>query len=86
MAGGLGYGSARQGIIPKAPGGAWLTPVADVSISPGATPSKRTGLLRRAIADDAVLTALGRFASRVNVPASESSRAKGAGGGSVDEE
>ena len=34
----------------------------------------------------AVLAALGAVAARVYVPASESSRAKGAGGGSVDDE
>jgi len=76
----------RQGVIPKASGDAWLTPVANVTISPSAAPSSEPRRLRRAIADDAVLTALGRFAARVNVPASESSRAQGAGGGSVDEE
>ncbi|WP_158818878.1 DUF3726 domain-containing protein [Methylocapsa sp. S129] len=76
----------RQGVMPKAPGGAWLTPAADVTISPGAAPSRETRPPRRTIVDDVVLTALGSFAARVNVPASESSRAMGAGGGSVDEE
>jgi hypothetical protein len=40
----------------------------------------------RAPVADVVLTALASHAARVYVPASESSRAKGAGGGSVDEE
>ena len=76
----------RQGVIPQAAGGAWLTPVADVTISPSAAPSREPWPLHRALVDATVLTALGCFAARVNVPASESSRAKGAGGGSVDEE
>ena len=75
----------RQGVIPKASGDARLTRVANVTISPSAAPSSELRPLRRAIADDAVLTAPDARA-RVNVPASESSRAKGAGGGSVDEE
>jgi hypothetical protein len=76
----------RQGVIPKAPGGAWLTPAADVKISPGTAPQRRLRPLLRAPVADAVLTALASHAARVYVPASESSRAKGAGGGSVDEE
>ena len=76
----------RRGVIPRAPSGAWLTAAADVSISPGPAPSREAQPLRRALVDAAILTALGSLAARVNVPASESSRAKGAGGGSVDEE
>jgi hypothetical protein len=75
-----------QGVRPKAPGGAWLTPAADVRISPGAASSTAPPPLRRALVDAAVLAALGSFAARVYVPASESSRAKGAGGGSVDDD
>jgi hypothetical protein len=78
--------AARQGVVPTAPSGAWLAAAADVSISPVAAPSTQPSLLRRAPVDDAILTALGSFAARIYVPASESSRAKGAGGGSVDEE
>jgi Protein of unknown function (DUF3726) len=76
----------RQGVISQAPGGGWLAPVADVTISPDATPSREPQCLRRTLVDAAVLTALNSFAARVNVPASESSRVRGAGGGSVDEE
>jgi len=76
----------RQGVIPKAAGGAWLTPAADMRISPGAAPPTRPQPLLRALVADADLIALGSVASRVYVPASESSRAKGAGGGSVDDE
>ena len=42
--------------------------------------------LRRAQADEALLAKLGLIAERVYVPASELSRARGAGGGSVDDE
>jgi Protein of unknown function (DUF3726) len=70
--------AARQGVVPKASSGAWLAPVA--------APSTQPSPLRRAFADEAILAALGSFAARVYVPASESSRARGAGGGSVDDE
>jgi hypothetical protein len=63
-----------------------LTPAADVTIWPRAAPRGPTSLRRRSSADEAVLAALGAVAARVYVPASESSRAKGAGGGSVDDE
>jgi hypothetical protein len=78
--------AVQQCVIQQAPNGAWLAPTADVTISPVAAPSTRPSLLRRALVDDAILAALGSFAARIYVPASESSRAKGAGGGSVDEE
>jgi hypothetical protein len=78
--------AARQGILQKARTGAWLAPAADVRISPVVAPPSQPPLLRRALVDDAILAALGSFAARIYVPASESSRAKGAGGGSVDEE
>ena len=61
-----------------------LTPAADVTIWPRA--AQRAPTLRRSCADEAVLAALGAVAARVYVPASESSRAKGAGGGSVDDD
>ena len=63
-----------------------LTPAADVTIWPRAAQRAPTSLRRRSSADEAVLAALGAVAARVYVPASESSRAKGAGGGSVDDE
>jgi len=63
-----------------------LTPAADVTIWPRAAASAPTSLRRRSSADEAVLAALGAVAARVYVPASESSRAKGAGGGSVDDD
>ena len=78
--------AAPQGAVPKTPSGAWLAPDADVGISPVTAPSRQPSLLRRALADDAILAALESFAARVYVPASESSRARGAGGGSVDDE
>ena len=61
-----------------------MTPAADVTIWPRA--AQRAPTLRRSCADEAVLAALGAVAARVYVPASESSRAKGAGGGSVDDD
>jgi hypothetical protein len=76
----------RQRVVPKEPNGAWLAPVANVRISRGSAIQDGPRPLLRAPVADAVLTALGHFAARVNVPASESSRVKGAGGGSVDEE
>ena len=76
----------RQRVIPTTPGGAWLAAVANVKISPGSTAQSGPRPPSRAPVADAVLTALGHFAARINVPASESSRIKGAGGGSVDEE
>lgn len=76
----------RREVVPEGSSDAWLAPAADVTISPAAAPSTQPSLLRRALADDAILTALSSFAARIYVPASESSRAKGAGGGSVDEE
>jgi hypothetical protein len=63
-----------------------LTPAADVTIWPRAAPRAPTSLRRRSSADEAVLAALAAIAARVYVPASESSRARGAGGGSVDDE
>jgi hypothetical protein len=63
-----------------------LTPAADVTIWPRAAPRAATSLRRRSSADEAVLAALAAIAARVYVPASESSRARGAGGGSVDDE
>ena len=77
---------AAQGVVAMAPSGAWLASAADVSISPVAAPSTQLSLLRRALADEAIFATLGSFAARIYVPASDSSRAKGAGGGSVDEE
>jgi hypothetical protein len=82
----VSIGVDRRGVVPKAPSGASLTPIADVTISPNPEPSREAPPLRRALVDAAVLTALGSFVERIYVPASESSRAKGAGGGSVDEE
>jgi Protein of unknown function (DUF3726) len=76
----------RHGVVPKTAGDAWLAPAADVRISPSAAPPTRPRPLSRALVADAALTALGCFVVRVYVPASESSRAKGAGGGSVDDE
>ena len=76
----------RQGVLAETPTGDWLAPAADVRISPAAAPLTASPPLRRALADDAVLAALGSFAARVYVPASADSRAKGAGGGSVDDE
>jgi hypothetical protein len=75
-----------QRVISKMPSGAWLAPLGNVKISPGSAGLSGPRPLLRALVADAVLTALGHFAARVNVPASESSRVKGAGGGSVDEE
>jgi hypothetical protein len=63
-----------------------LTPAADVTIWPRAAQRAPTSLRRRSWADEAVLAALGAVAVRVYVPASESSRVKGAGGGSVDDD
>jgi hypothetical protein len=63
-----------------------LTRAADVTIWPRAAQRAPTSLRRRSSADEAVLAALGAVAARVYVPASESSRARGAGGGSVDDE
>ena len=78
--------ASRLRVVPNAAGDAWLTPAADVRISPVAASPTAPPPLRRALADAAVLAALGSFAERVYVPASESSRVKGAGGGSIDEE
>ncbi len=65
--------------VPSAP----LAPVADVTISPGgASPSTS----RRAPISERALAALDPIAGRVYVPESERSRARGAGGGSVDED
>jgi hypothetical protein len=76
----------RQRIVAKALGDAWLMPAADVEILPAPIPRSEPPALRRALIDPAVLTALGSFAARLHVPASESSRTRGAGGGSVDDE
>ena len=76
----------RLGVIPKAAGGAWLASEADMKISPCSAPTRAPQPLLRPLVADALLTALGAFAARVYVPASESSRAKGAGGGRVDDE
>ena len=78
--------AGRQGVIASEPEGAWLAAAADVSISPVAAASTSLSPLRRSSVDDVILAALGSFAARIYVPASESSRARGAGGGSVDEE
>jgi len=71
---------------PEASIDGWLTPAADVTIWPRAAPRAPASPRRRSWADEAVLAALGAVAARVYVPASESSRAKGAGGGSVDDD
>jgi Protein of unknown function (DUF3726) len=78
--------ATRQGVWPRGQGGTWLAPAAAVEISPGGAALASPPPLRRALADAAVLTALEDFAARVYVPTSENSRARGAGGGSVDEE
>jgi hypothetical protein len=70
---------------PGASTDALMTRAADVTISPRAAP-RAPLIYRRARVDDATLAALAAFAARVYVPASEGSRAKGAGGGSVDDE
>jgi hypothetical protein len=67
------------------PGG-WLAPAADVTIAPLAASWEQAPRQPRAHADARVLAVLGAVAARVYVPASDSSRAKGAGGGSVDDD
>ncbi len=59
---------------------------ADVVISPRAERVAPIQRWRRAQADPAVLAELASFAARVYVPASAESRARGAGGGRVDDE
>jgi hypothetical protein len=71
---------------PGASSGASMTPAADVVIGRRAALLAPAPPLRRLLADDAALAALGAVASRVYVPASEGSRAQGAGGGSVDDD
>jgi len=63
-----------------------LAPAADVVISRRPERDAPTPRLRRATADAGVLAELAVFAARVYVPASAGSRAKGAGGGRVDDE
>jgi hypothetical protein len=83
---GSGLGKEFEVDWPGASAGALLTTAADVVI--GRRPALRAPAppRRRLLADDAALAALGAVAARVYVPASEGSRAQGAGGGSVDDE
>jgi hypothetical protein len=60
--------------------------IADVKISLRGAPPAIVPACRRAHAGDASLAALNAVAARIYVPASEISRATGAGGGSVDDE
>jgi hypothetical protein len=78
--------AADGALIADPEGGEWLAPSGDVRIEPTAWPSERPRPLRRALADEATLAALAAIAERVYVPASESSRARGAGGGRVDDD
>jgi hypothetical protein len=71
---------------PRAAADALMAPAADVVIVHRAALRAPAPPLRRVLADDAALAALAAVASRVYVPASEGSRALGAGGGSVDDE
>jgi hypothetical protein len=67
-------------------GGDGSTRAADVTISPRPTSRTPEPLRRRAVAESRILAELGVVAARVYVPASEGSRVRGAGGGSVDDE
>jgi hypothetical protein len=81
-----GLGKEFEVDWPGVSAGASVTPAADVMIGRRAALRPPARPLRRMLADDAALAALGAVASRVYVPASEGSRAQGAGGGSVDDE
>ena len=83
---GSGLGEEFEVDWPGASAGVSMTPAADVIIGRRAASRAPAPLLRRLLADDTALVALGAIASRVYVPASEGSRAQGAGGGSVDDE
>ena len=63
-----------------------LAAEANVSISTDDATARRSAPLSRADIDDGRLEQLLAIAARVYVPASETSRARGAGGGRVDEE
>jgi hypothetical protein len=63
-----------------------LAAEANVSISTDDATARRSAPLSRADIDDGRLAQLLAIAARVYVPASETSRARGAGGGRVDEE
>ena len=64
----------------------WLAPLADVVLGPSLARLAAAAPRRRAHIGRAELDALIELAARTYVPASESSRAKGAGGGRVDDE
>ena len=63
-----------------------LAPIAEATISPFAASRPAVPPLRRARADARMLATLGAIAARVYVPASEGSRVRGAGGGTVDDD
>jgi Protein of unknown function (DUF3726) len=83
---GSGLGKEFELDWPGASADASMTPAADVTIARRSAFRAPVPPLRRMLADDAALAALGAVASLVYVPASEGSRAQGAGGGSVDDE
>ena len=100
LAGGLAAGGRGASLVMSWPGArlcveagraAWLegpgdglAERADVAIR--AAPASPSARLRRASADPATLARLNEIAERVFVPASAMSRARGAGGASVDDD
>jgi hypothetical protein len=74
------------GIAPVAGESDWLTRQASVTITPLTRDHPAAPRLTRAAIDSSTLAALSVIAERVYVPASEASRVRGAGGGSVDED
>lgn len=77
---------AGGAIAAKAGDAGWLAPDADVTISGGPDDVREPDRRRRASIDPAVFEALGAIAARTYVPASDNSRATGAGGSRTDDE
>lgn len=77
---------AGGAIAGKAGDAGWLAPDAGVTISSGTGDVREPDRRRRASIDPTVFEALGAMAARTYVPASDNSRATGAGGSRTDDE
>ncbi|WP_256749232.1 DUF3726 domain-containing protein [Mesorhizobium sp. Mes31] len=77
---------AGGAIAAKAGDAGWLAPDAGVTISRGPDGVREPDGRRRASIDPTVFEALGAIAARTYVPASDNSRATGAGGSRTDDE
>lgn len=75
-------GSSMHARTPTAP---LTAPRADVVVDRSTSAGQPTGI-RRGVIDRQILSALNAFAAKTYVPESDGSRARGAGGGRVDDE